>query len=165
MKLKFIIVILLAFSCKSKKSSDNSTVYHPDFSPGPPTMVYKMKGDYSNLVPVVLSDDDSSIVSYPHPMDLSSDSIFLLPSALEKGYWLDNKGIGSKVAFLKWTYDEYSKFDSVPDMSILIANIAYKDPLTELCDCGNKNSFKDVKSQLNELILRDSLRTVCKVIR
>jgi len=78
---------------------------------------------------------------------------------------LDNRGIGKNVAFLKWTYQEYAQLTAVPSLQELYNMILDKDPLTELCDCGNKKSFSDAPTQLNQLIDSKKLRTVCKTIK
>lgn len=36
----------------------------------PRVFVYKTKGDYSHLVPVLMDDSRTQILSYPHPRDL-----------------------------------------------------------------------------------------------
>jgi hypothetical protein len=78
---------------------------------------------------------------------------------------LDTKGIGKNVAFLKLTYEEYSKLDNVPTLVELYNMIIDKDPLTEMCDCGNKKAFTDIVNQLNYLIDNKKLRTVSKVVK
>ena len=62
----------------------------------PHVIVYKTSKDYSRNVPVVLDDSRSVIVSYPAPTDVTP-SVFL-PVSLDKGYWLDRKGISANPA-------------------------------------------------------------------
>ena len=131
------------------------------FAPGPPAIVYKTKADYSDYVPVTLSDDKSKIVSYPDPKDIRSAA----PVKLKEGYLLDNRGISKNVAFLRWTYEEYKKLPIPLPQDIIYGNILDKDPLTEMCDCGNKSAFKDIESQLNEMIEKGKLRTICKTVK
>ncbi|MBZ0241928.1 MAG: hypothetical protein K8F24_01820 [Bacteroidales bacterium] len=59
-----LILLIGCAACQTKK------VFKPDFSAGPPTIVYKTTGDFDELVPVQIADDQSSIVSFPHPSDL-----------------------------------------------------------------------------------------------
>lgn len=170
MKALILFIILVAFfGCKSsnvsKRTGVDNTAIVPQYTPGPAAMVYKTKNDYNNLVPVLLSDDKSEIVSYPHPTDLLTDSGYAVPATLNSGYLLDNRGIGKNVAFLKLTYEEYSKLQNPPSLKELYNYILDKDPLVELCNCGNKKAFKDIEKQLNDLIDRKELRTTCKVIR
>ena len=139
--------------------------FAPVFAAGPPVLVYKTKADYNNLVPVILSDDKSEIVSYPHPSDIFVDGKLTLPLVLNNGYLLDQRGIGKNVAFLKLSYEEYSKLDSLPPLKELYNLIIDKDPLSELCNCGIKTAFTDEVTQLNELIDQNKLRTLCKVIK
>jgi ABC-type Fe3+-hydroxamate transport system substrate-binding protein len=111
-----------------------------DFS-GPPTFVYKTKADYSQNVPVTLSDDKTQIVSYPSPQDIYTNGQLATPTPLSNGYLLDNRGIGANVAFLKMTYTEYSKLKEAPLLKTMYSQIIDKDPLTELCNCGNRLQY------------------------
>ena len=84
---------------------------------------------------------------------------------LEKGYLLDNRGVGENVAFLKMTYEEYSKLENAPSLKELYLLILDKDPLLELCNCGNSKVFSDKVNQLNKVIKADNLRTTCRTIK
>ena len=42
--------------------------------------------------------------------------------------------------------------------------IIVKKPLLELCNCGNKDAYKDIKGDLNSMIRSGQLRKKCKVI-
>jgi hypothetical protein len=132
---------------------------------GPPTFVYKTKGDYKNLVPVILSDDKTSIVSYPHPSDLKTANGISTPTELSKGYLLDNRGVGKNVAFVNITYEDYAKLESAPSLDQLFTKIIDKDPIVSLCNCGNRNSYKDVVSELNEVIDGGLLEKKCVVVK
>lgn len=151
------ISILLFAACNGQ----SKVTFTPDYkTPAPPALVYKTRADYTQLVPVLLSEDKTEIVSYPHPSDVSSRPV---PTQLADGYLLDNRGIGKNVAFLKLTYDEYSKLGEVPKLTELYDLIIDKDPLTELCNCGNKKAIKNPEEELNELIKAGKLRDVCRV--
>jgi hypothetical protein len=170
MRLLIPLLILIVSGCCTYHNDKQSNMDKQQdvvlqFTPGPPTLVYKTKADYNNLVPVILSDDKTKIVSYPHPSDVKTESGFLLPVLLNGGYLLDTKGIGKNVAFLKMTYEEYSKLGNTPPLVELYNQIIDKDPLTELCDCGNKKAFTDIINQLNYLIDNKKLRSVCKVVK
>ena len=89
----------------------------------PRVFVYKTKGDYSHLVPVLMDDSRTQILSYPHPRDLFIGGKLCLPTLLNDGYWLDNRGIGRNVAFLSYTYEEYSRLSSAPSMEEHISEI------------------------------------------
>lgn len=167
MKMRFFFLLVLTLVCKScgNMKENKAKDFQPQFKPGPQTLVYKTKKDYSNFVPVLLSDDKTEIISYPHPNDLIVGNGFPFPTTLNKHYLLDNRGINKNVAFLKFTYQEYSELKTVPTLKELFDNILDKDPLIELCDCGNKTAFSDPVKQLNLLISKDKLREICKTIK
>jgi len=132
----------------------------------PHILVYKTKANCVNLAPIILSDDKTTIVSYPHPEDIKTDRGYLLPTFLNSGYLLDNKGIGKNVAFLKIAYEEYAKLQNAPSLIELYELITDKDPLIELYDCGIKTALPDVEIiRLNKLIDNNSLRITCKLIK
>ena len=67
-------------------------------------------------VPVLMEEGRTRILAYPAPSDLKTGDVLCLPTPLEDGYLLDNRGIGLNVAFLAYTYEEYSKFTEPPSM-------------------------------------------------
>jgi hypothetical protein len=143
------------------------------FEAGPPTLVYRTRADYDTLVPILLSEDKSEIISYPHPGDLrrikegkpAISPAYPYPTLLEGGYRLDNRGVGLQVAFLKLSYRAYAALDQAPSMGELQDLILDRDPLTELCDCGNRHAFTDATQQLNKLIVLNRLREVCRTLK
>lgn len=170
MRAILFLLLLILTGCNASYSfveskSQNRGGFVPDFGTGPQILVYKTRANYNNLVPVILSDDKSKIVSYPSQSDLKVGDVFLTPDTLLNGYLLDNKGIGLNVAFLKLTYVEYSKLEYVPKLEELYKIIVDKDPLQELCDCGIKKSKDGLITQLNGLIQSSSLQSKCKFIR
>jgi len=169
MKLKVLIIFSVIFvSCKSSvkiPSKKNEILFGDSAVSSLPILIYKTKRDYNNLVPILLNDDKTQIVSYPDPKDIKVGSDFFLPTSLQKGYLLDNKGIGLNVAFLKYTYEEYSNLKTLPTLQELYNNIKDKNPLIELCDCGNKSKYVDLEKQLNEYIDKDFIRIKCKVLK
>ena len=132
---------------------------------GPHILVYKTRADYTNLVPVILSDNKKEIVSYPHPGDVKQGNGYPLPVQLSGGYLLDNRGIGLKVAFLRTTYQEYASLQKVPSIQDLYNNLIDKDPLIELYDCGVRNPGKNQADQINQLVEERKLATTCKRLR
>lgn len=168
MKPLCLIVILCCFACAtSKNSTSKGTGKQPNspvaaYNPGPPILVYKTKADYNNLVPVILSDDKDSIVSYPDRIDLISGDGFMQPTVLHKGYLLDHKGITKNVAFLRLTYSEYVSLDKTPGTDELYGLIIDKDPLLELCNCGTRFASFSI-SRLDSLIDNNELRKKCKI--
>lgn len=143
------------------------------FEAGPPTLVYKTRMDYDTLVPILLSEDGSEIIGYPHPRDLRTSAdgkptispAFPYPVILENGYRLDNRGIGPQVAFLGVSYHQYAALEQAPSLEELQGLILDRNPLTELCDCGNRQAFEDVERQLNKLIVLKRLREVCRTLK
>ena len=124
-----------------------------------PVVIYKTYADYYNNVPVILSDDKKDIISYPDIKDVYYNGQLAYPTRLENDYLLDNRGIGKNVAFLSYTYDEYSKLVKTPSKEELITKIISKEPLSELYIC-NKLPKKDIKV-LNEAI-KNGLSNVCE---
>jgi len=171
MKAIFIIFIAMLMGCNTnhKVAQDTNQVNSNDSAfqmiPGPPALVYKTTADYNRLVPVLLSEDKTAIISYPHPSDIKIGDSHPYPTELNNGYLLDNRGIGLNVGFLNMTYEEYSKLDSAPSLAEMYRMLIDKDPLLELCDCGNKNAYEDITAQLNKLIVEGKLRTVCKPLK
>ena len=163
------LILVALFGCKTNNKATQAKTETQEFSPqyvtGVHAMVYKTKANYNNLIPVELSDDKTKIVSYPGPGDVRSQDGYQTPTPLNKGYLLDNRGIGKNTAFLKMTYEEYAKLQTAPTVQELFNMIIEKDPLTELVDCGNKTAFKNITAQLNQLIDGNKLRTTCKVIK
>lgn len=101
--------------------------------------------------------------SYPDPGDLVP--IDRQPVKLKGGYWLDKRGMGRHIAFLKMTYKQYAALKSAHTPEELKGMVLDADSLKELCDCGSKYSFKNTKQELNKLIVAKKIRTRCKVIR
>jgi hypothetical protein len=114
----------------------------------PPVIIYKTKEDYSQYVPVVLSADHSSIVSYPDIKDIYFMGSLAYPTPLTGGYLLDNRGIDAGVAFLNYTYKEYQSLTQTPEPKDLMNHILIQDPLTEIytCKCMRDTAI------LNEMI-------------
>ena len=123
----------------------------------PAAIIYRMKKDYSQKVPVILSADKKTIVSYPHPRDLYTNGKLAVPTKLNGGYWLDNRGINQNVAFLSYTYETYAALGDAPDLTVLYSKIIDKDPLIEMWVCGRRHQFHDIEAELNEAIANGEL--------
>lgn len=106
---------------------------------------------------MILTPDKSAIASYPGIRDVSSGNGFLYPTLLANGYLLDNRGIGPDVAFISYTYEEYSKLTETPDSKELYKLIVDKEPLLEMYNCGNKNKYNELVKTLNDIILKEEL--------
>ena len=149
---------IVIFSCsnskvnKSKQSEtvDESTTIKT--KAGPKAIIYKTNADYFNNVPITLSDDKSTIASFPGIKDIFYRGELAYPTKLNNGYLLDNRGIDDNVAFLKYTYEQYSTLGKTPTSEELFNNILDDDPLTEMYNCGSKFDYTDLVSELNEAI-------------
>lgn len=148
----FITLSALFSGCHS--SSKNTK---PSGVTGPGVIVYKTTDNYFFHVPVTLSQDKKTLVSYPAPSDLLLNGELALPVKLEGGYLLDRRGINENSAFLKWTYYEYSRLDHTPKPEELMRMILDKDPFTEMYRCGKKSEYKDLIPELNEIIKSNKL--------
>jgi len=146
-----------------KGQSDKQEIVQPQFTTGPATIVYKTKQDYGSYVPVLLSDDKTSIVSYPDPKDFKDG--YPKPTKLKDGYLLDNRGITPNVAYLKWTYAQYAALTQKLSLDELMNSIIDKDPLTEMYNCGNRQVYKNTVEDLNVLIRSGQLKTLCKQLK
>jgi len=131
----------------------------------PHVIVYKTKANYNNLVPVTLSKDKKTIVSYPAPSDVTNGSGYATPVALHGGYLLDRRGVGGNTAFLKLTYEDYSKLKDLPSQADMYKMIVDKSPMKELCDCGVRAEGKNSEKQLNYMIDKKQLKKKCKQIK
>jgi hypothetical protein len=167
-----LILIFVSACCHSPKGSETSkeAVYADsnkikimDRKIKKHAIVYKTRKDYSNYVPVILSDDKSMIVSYPSNKDVFYDGKLALPTKLKSGYLLDNRGISVNSAFLDMTYLEYSELPDSPSPVELNKRILDKDPFVEIWLCGERDELKDPVKELNELI--DDGLAGCKRIK
>ncbi len=148
--------VILFFGCKPKSHLTEST--NGNKVTGPQVVIYKTKENYYLHVPVNLSADKKSFVSYPAPSDVYINGEPALPVKLEEGYLLDKRGIGEGCAFLKYTYYEYHRLSRTPDAAELMKMILETDPLTEMYVCGRKSDFKDLESELNQVIREGKLQ-------
>lgn len=150
-------VLFIALSALFSGCHSSSKNVKPAGVTGPGVIVYKTSENYFSHVPVTLSPDKKSIVSYPAPSDVLVNGELALPVKLENGYLLDRRGISQNSAFLKWTYYEYSRLDHTPKPEELMRMILDKDPFTEMYRCGKQSQYKDLVPELNEIILGNKL--------
>ena len=129
----------------------------------PPCIVYRTRTDYSGNVPVILSDDRSRIVSFPDIKDIYFNGALSYPTRLTDGYLLDNRGIGPMVAFLSYTYEDYSRLAATPSVHELMNHIIDKDPLSEMYHCGKRSDYSDPESELNLIITSGKLQAFTRL--
>lgn len=145
-----IVISSIAIACcHSHKTAKHSSAAGV---PGPKAIIYKTRADYSQLVPVTLSEDKKAIVSYPDVKDVYHQGKLATPARLHNGWLLDNRGITKDVAFISLSYDEYAKKEKTPDADELFSLIIDKDPLTNMVECGLRSDYQDIENDLNKLI-------------
>jgi len=159
MFIRIVLVTILIFtlmSCRNGKTSVNSTSSSMNreiiFAPGPQTIVYKTKKDYSQFVPVTMNAQRTQIISYPSPSDIYYKGKLAKPTPLKNGYWLDNRGVNENTVFLSYTYEEYSSLKDAPQLQVMLSKVIDKNPFTEIIDCGIRSQYKNEEEDLNKLI-------------
>lgn len=130
-----------------------------------PTIIYKTNGDYYYLVPVTLNDDKTKIMAYPDVRGVYFRGELAYPTKLNYGYLLDNRGVTKNSAFLKYTYDEYSKLAETPKSDELFSSVIIVNPFIEMYDCGNRSFNKDTEHlDINDQIINSQQLKRCKKI-
>ena len=119
---------------------------------GPDVIIYKTKADYYQLVPVIMNEAKTEIVSFPAPRDLRYKGKPAIPDRLAGDYLLDNRGINENVAFLSITYEEYMNMTKTPPVEELKKQIIDTDPLIVMYNCGKRQLYKNEIDELNKLI-------------
>jgi len=159
-----LTVLILANSCCMFQNTETNDSNASKMAlPGPKVIIYKTKKDYSQNVPILMSKDKKSVVSYPDKKDLTIDGKLVLPTVLSKGYLLDNRGISADVAFLKLTYQEYIALPKTPNSEELLPLILDKNPLKSMYMCGLKSKFNKIEEELNEKINSNDFSTFVKI--
>lgn len=153
----FALVAFLIFCAKVATSQVSSALPH--------VVVYKAQPKYRNLVPVELSSDKKTVESYPGPGDVKIGSGFPRPVSLHGGYWLDKIGVGLHTAYIRLSYEQYSKLTVAPTAEELYKMIVVKSPMTELYDCGVRDGYNNSVKRLNGLIDKKQLKKKCKRIK
>jgi hypothetical protein len=145
-----------------KKNEKGTEMKKSDVTPvaGPPTIIYKTKADYAKLVPVGVSQDKKSIVSYPNMTDMLPNNY---PKKLNKGYLFGNVSVNS--GFLKLTMEEYAALKELPSPEKLFGMLVDSDPFLEIYDCGSRSEFGELEKELNQIIDSGKLSSRCNKIK
>lgn len=151
--LALIFILMTADSCRTTQNKVSTGTSMP----GPELIVYKTRHDYSQKIPVILNAGRNAVESYPDIHDIYYQGQLAYPTALEQGYLLDNRGINTRVAFLKITYEEYAALPATPTAAELFKMVDDKDPLLEMYSGGNRSRWTDPVAELNALIRTGSL--------
>ena len=159
---KFLLLVIFIASgfvfescCVYKKNPDKLSLSSK--LPSPQVIIYKTKGDYSRLVPVILSKDKKSVISYPDIKDVKRGDSYTYPTSLQKGYWLDNRGISEDVAFIRLTYKEYAALPRTPLAEELYGMILSRNPIKKMYACGLRHTFTNLEEELNKALLSGDL--------
>jgi hypothetical protein len=155
-----LLILFSSFITPAHSRGDLVTPQAPGNSPL--VIVYKTKQNFDKCVPVVLSQDRQTIVSYPAPQDLMYHGKFAYPTKLAKGYRLDNRGLNVYSAFLDITYTEYSKMKEV-DPAELMHHIKSSEPFLFFYRCDKRNDYKNIVRELNAKIKKGTL-TNCECL-
>lgn len=166
LNISLLISILIVSSCAGNSTKQN-TVNEPEATAvavaGPQAIIYKTSGNYNNMVPVIMNADKSDIASFPAPGDLKYKGKPALPTQLEDGFLLDNRGITENVAFLNITYDEYMALAQTPSKDELFNLIIDRDPLLIMYACGMRQQFTNEVEELNTVILENDFSAFKKL--
>ena len=117
-----------------------------------PIIIYKTRGDYRELVPIQLSNDGKTIVSYPSRYDLGEPGAFSTPLLLDAGYLVDRRGVGPHSAFLKLTYDEYYALPNDPSVAELLGWVIDREPFTFFAVCDQRYFSAKSKEEFERYI-------------
>jgi uncharacterized protein YcfL len=152
--LYFVISLAAAFisGCSPAKKTSQPNSVKVSAVTAPEVIIYQTTRNYSEFVPVILSEDKKTIESYPDVKDVYYKGKLAYPTPLHKGYWLDNRGISKNVAFTKLTYEAYSHLTVTPSEENLMKMITDSQPIKRMYSCGKRSSFKDIVSELNAKI-------------
>jgi hypothetical protein len=154
----FTALILMAgimAACCSARKTETAQKNAGSSMPGPKVIIYQTTRDFSKQVPINLSDDGKTIVSYPDIKDVYFEGSLAYPTQLHKGYFLDNRGITKNAAFLDITYETYSKLAVTPSPDELMKMIIDSHPVSKMYSCGLRSSYKDLIQELNAKIDAD----------
>lgn len=152
------------FSCNCMQKTSNKQNSQKEVSiPGPRVIIYKTKADYSKNIPVLLSPDKKSVVSYPDIRDIKIDDQYTYPTQLKDGYLLDNRGITVDVAFINLTYEEYAALPKTPNSQELLLMVIDKKPIKKMYMCGLKSKFTDLEQQLNDSIQNNNFSSFTRL--
>jgi hypothetical protein len=158
----FIILFLVSILCSCSHHVEPKGKNGQGVA-SPACIIYKTRSDYAQQVPVILNAGKTAITSYPDIKDIYYQGKLAYPTRLDDGFLLDNRGIGPNVAFLDYTYEEYSKLVQTPTIDQLFSHILEKDPLTEMYKCGKRIDYHDIENDLNKLITSGKLNSCEKI--
>lgn len=150
--MKYSLILPLAAilsACSSVATSTSQTTslsMTPSVSKAlPEQIIYRMNGDYANLVPVTMDNNMEEVISYPDPVDIKSSQA---PIALGDGWFLDRRGISMNTAFTDYTYEAYSALSKVPTRAEIKSHIIDRHGIKEIKRCGRRRLTVEQAKQL-----------------
>lgn len=133
----------------------------------PKLHIYRTNGDYINNVPIMLSADGKSVVSFPAPSDISMQS---LPLELSDGWLIDRRGVGGNSVFTRYTYEEYMNLSQTPSVAQLIEAVIPGSGVTEIVELpfNQSEAFGNSREKIVlikncDALIKDGLQG-CKVL-
>lgn len=166
-KYNFLLITLLLISIPSEMMSIN--IFKKKKSKCEQSeqlfYIYKTRYNYSDLIPVVLNDSKSEILSMPtKEVLINNDGSINHPSQLSNGYLISHDfDFNKNIAFLDLTIEEYINSDKLPNAEEQIKYVKDFEPFRELyifkCD-KNKNPVEEV----NRLITSNKIRELPTLI-
>jgi len=131
--------------------------------PSPQAIIYKTRKDYSKLVPVALSPDGKTVISYPGIKDIYHDGKLAYPTPLHDGFLLDNRGISANVAFINLTYEQYAALEKTPTPEDILNMIVDRKPVRKMYACGLRSKYVNIADELNTLIDKGDLSVFTRI--
>ena len=122
-------------------------------------VIYKTKNDYSNLVPIQLSEDKQTIIAYPAPEDLvqhgNKNAI-----QLKNGYLIDLVGVSKNTVFTVFTLDAYQKMQT-PSLDDFKKNIIDINPFSEMYVCNHNYTISEIEKIIND----STFSSICSKVK
>lgn len=122
-------------------------------------VVYKTRKDYSNLVPIQLSQDKQTIISYPAKEDLVRVGN-KNAQKLENGFLIDLIGVTQNTVFTNFDLDQYQQV-ATPTIEEFKKNIIELDPFIEMYQCERKFT----QNEINKFIIDNTISEKCLKIK
>lgn len=116
----------------------------------PRAQVYRTNGDYAHNVPIQISANGKSVISFPDPSDISASS---MPYPLADGWFLDRRGVSDNTRFTRYTYAQYMTFKEPPSISELLSSVIPESRITEMyaLPCTTQEALADTAA-VNSII-------------
>jgi len=149
------IVVFRLICCLTQQTSINIEKDSFAFVPAPDIIVYQFNGNYENLVPVTLSEDKTSIIAYPGPLDVLK---MKPPISLKHGWWLDTRGISKNTAFLSITLEEYKTFEEAPSLNEMMKKVKAIKPFKRIMNCGNTPVNEELIESLKQQVRKRTIK-------